>query len=851
MDRGVYEYRQECRDRLSIRRAVDGEGLDLGLLQVPTEIAGRTAEHPKNRVQDQFVHLDLDQQWATPEKDLGLPGELLGRFAAQAAAGRVEKKRLPCLLKGVQQTPRRGSLLGAGFFPSLAHTSISGVRPVELNTGPSWVVPVRPRILSPGRSEIRERPAVAVSSEPRRMKHPHPWLASLLTFLQVILTAQAGPGQDEQLPPPALIVPIQGEISTVTLALVTRAARQAEDIGAKYLVLEISSQGGSVDAMRGVQKALQALRSEQLDGSVGASIATVAYIDDFAWSAAAMIALTCDQVYMRPNSSIGAATVVAIDSLTGRPVEIPKDMRDKETSVNKALMRSAVEGTPRENKNVLTLVEAMMDPEMELYRVIYRGAGGLETGPEVVERAELDRMQADPDITFSVPPEEFNDRPLSLTPAEAVEFGVADGRVESLEFMLRDYLFLESSEWGRMEESWSEGTAAWLNDMRGVLYVLGFILLLIELKTPGFAVPGILGIILFGLAFSGGYMVGLASITEIILFYIGLGLLAVEIFVFPGMIVFGLAGFVSIVFALIWSQQTFYFPGNEGESDVMLNNFINFGGILLFVMVGIWAVYTNIHRIPILRAAVQSPPKTHGAGTFFPSRDEERLVQIMGKVGVLGTDLRPSGRMEIDGEHFDVVSEGGYIDKGTSVEVIQVRGNRVVVARAKDTGDRGQVGVIVLLLITGLALIIAEVFFVSFGVLAIISSVAIISAIFLAYGVGTWTGNTVLVLSAVGVPLSIKYAFKWLPYTPMGRHFYLDGSDPAKVSGAAQQTGLEELVGKTGVALSDLRPSGYAEIDGRRRDVITRGELLDGGSPIQVIKVELNQIVVGLDQSNA
>ena len=307
------------------------------------------------------------------------------------------------------------------------------------------------------------------------MKHSHPWLASLLTVLQVLLMVQASPGQDDPISPAALIVPVFDEIDGTTLALVSRAAREAERIGAKYIVLEVSSKGGSVDAMRDIQKVIHSLRSEQADGSVGVGIATVAYVDSFAWSAAAMIALTCDQVYMRPSSSIGAATVVAVDPFTGMPIEIPKDMRDKEISTNKALMRSVVQGTPRANENVLRLVEAMMDPEMQLYRVIYRKAGGLETGPDIVEQAQLDEMEADPDITFSVPPQEFNDRPLSLSPDEAVEFGVADGRVDTLEIMLSDRLQLDRSEWGRMEESWSEDAVAWINDMRSVLFVLGFI----------------------------------------------------------------------------------------------------------------------------------------------------------------------------------------------------------------------------------------------------------------------------------------------------------------------------------------------------------------------------------------
>ena len=671
-------------------------------------------------------------------------------------------------------------------------------------------------------------------------------------FLGFLIFAVLGPvtgvaAQQEPVESPrALIVTIDGEIATTTPALLSRATREVRSLGARYLVLEISSTGGRIDSMREVNDTLRALRKDD--------ITTVAYVDEFAFSAAAMIALTCDRIFMKPGSSIGAATPVKYNPLTGEFQEMPDDVRRKMIEATKSLMRSAVEGSERSVKSpdVLLVVDAMIDPDLRVYEVTYQDESGIEQ-TRLVEDAELERMRKDPKVAFSVDPIEFKKRPLTLTPDEAVRFGVVDGKEDTLNSMVTDELHLEISQVARLAETWSEDFVTWLNQMRSVLFVLGFILLLIEFKTPGFALPGILGVVMFGLAFFGAYMVDLAGIGEILLFFLGLGLLAAEIFFFPGTVFFATAGFLCIVAGLILAQQDFVIPADAQQQDVFLNNLTNFGLIMLVVMVLTWLIYTNIHRIPILRLAVQPPPEPHGAGRATSSAYEARLAQLVGIEGDLACDLRPAGWMDIGGERYDVVSEGAFLAKGSRVKVIEVRGNRVVVAPAPsgtDAAERGAVdlGVLVLLLLVGLALVVAEVFFVSAGILGILSGISLVSAVFLAFAHhGQFWGFTFLATCALGVPLTIRWAFKVLPHTPMGKHLYLEGSKHEEVTGGAQQRGLGALLGQTGVASCDLRPSGFADIGGRRVDVVTRGEMLPQGSRLRVIKIELNQVVVASD----
>ena len=671
----------------------------------------------------------------------------------------------------------------------------------------------------------------------------HRWFTGLMMLLPSagVISAQA----EEPEPPAALVVAVEGSISTKTVALVNRGIREVESLGARYLILQISSRGGPIDQMKKVREELRRLKNKD--------IATVAYVDGFANSAAALIAITCNQTFMKTGSELGTITPVQYNPLTGEMDDIPTDARRKHISSIQTMLHAAIEGTPRDNATVRLLLNAMVDPGIALFEVAFRDESGIEQTNVVVDKAELERMQETKDITFSVPPRALK-RPLTLTPGEAVQFGLAEGIVDSLNDVVERELLLEMSQVARMSETWSENLAAFLNDMRSVLFVLGFILLLIELKTPGFALPGILGVIMFGLAFFGAYTVGLADIGEILLFFLGLGLVATEIFFFPGTIIFGVLGFIAIVSGLILSQQDFIIPATQSDSDLMLTNFANFGLILVVVMSLIWVIYANIHRIPLLRAAVQTPPEAHEAGTRLLDAADERRAQLLWHTGELATDLRPTGWMDVGDERFDVVSEGDFIPKGSRVRVIEVRGNRVVVEVLDDDSVRGDVTipVLIMLVLIGLALVVAEVFFVSFGVLAILSGVSLVSAVFLAFAHHeAWVGWTFLGASAIGVPVTVWGAFKLLPYTPMGRQFYLSARPNEEVTGGAQEDGLATFLHKSGVALCDLRPAGFAQIDGRRVDVITRGEMLEKDCPLKVIKVETNQVVVTRDAQSS
>ena len=148
----------------------------------------------------------------------------------------------------------------------------------------------------------------------------------------------------------------------------------------------------------------------------------------------------------------------------------------------------------------------------------------------------------------------------------------------------------------------------------------------------------------------------------------------------------------------------------------------------------------------------------------------------------------------------------------------------------------------ILLLALGLVLIVLELLFPTLGMLGVAAAAAIIGAIAVAFSNDRQSGVVLLIVTAVLVPAALMVGLRLLPRSPMGKWFVSRGY--TFEDGAAVDTRDRSLVGKEGVAENLLRPAGTAHIDGRRVDVVTRGEMLDTDCPIVVVEVVGNRVVV-------
>jgi membrane-bound serine protease (ClpP class) len=155
----------------------------------------------------------------------------------------------------------------------------------------------------------------------------------------------------------------------------------------------------------------------------------------------------------------------------------------------------------------------------------------------------------------------------------------------------------------------------------------------------------------------------------------------------------------------------------------------------------------------------------------------------------------------------------------------------------------------VLLLILGLGLIVAEVFFPSFGILAVLATAAIVGSLVMAFQESNAAGVRFLVATVVLVPVVIVLGFKLFPRSPFGKRMVAGGlSFPSQAS--LDQRDLA-LVGQDGTIEADCRPAGMARIDGRRVDVVTRGEWIAAGARVRVVEVQGNRVVVARREEQA
>lgn len=643
----------------------------------------------------------------------------------------------------------------------------------------------------------------------------------------------SAPSQQPAREPQVLVVTLQGKLGTQELARCTRALRKAESHGCSWVVFRFEDAGSQGEDTDDLQSLLD--RIEQT------KVGTVALVKGRVTHGAAQVAITCDRLYFLGKSEIG---------------EITKPDREWwESEVDQAnrfaALREATKARLDRREDKLSpdgqkLVLAMVDPSMQLFETTVR-EGGFER-QRLLDTNELTALQGSGASVIA--PEKLT-RPLFVSPQKAEDYGLSNGALQGFD-QLTEVLNVERDAMGELVTDWAEHMVGWLELLQSFLLVAGFVLILFEVKTPGVGLPGVLGVAFLGLAMFHSYLVGLAEVTEILLFFLGLAAIAVEIFVLPGMLIFGAIGFLSLVLALVLSRQSFVLPSNAIEEGLLLANLTNLTFLFVMVLVVGFLTWRLMPKIPwVNRIFLPAPvPATSGSGSGSGlGMPTEALALLVGRTGTAATALRPSGAMELGSDRLDVVTEGEFVEAGTPVQVLYVQGSRIVVGRVAGDerggergGEHGSVGVVLLLAMLGLGLLVAEVMFVSFGVIAIFAGVSLLSAVFLGFQQSTAFGVTMLVTEAILAPIVLGLAFKLLPKTRFGKQLILEG--PTQSSTAQTEAELRIFLGRTGVTLSPLRPAGYARIDGRKVDVVTRGEMIDTNLPVKVIEVAGNRVVV-------
>jgi len=455
-----------------------------------------------------------------------------------------------------------------------------------------------------------------------------------------------------------LVIPIHGPINRLQGAFLHRVLAGAKD-DFDAVIFDIDTPGGRSDIMSQMSKEIRDLSPTP----------TIAFVSNWALSAGSFIAMSCDRIYMVPGAIIGAARGY-VPGPDGLPVKLPASVEEKFTSVNRAQFRALAseKGYPP------AIAEGMTDETIEVKKVVYEGKERYLTGHEVAE------IEADPlkkerlKVIRTVSPA---GRLITLTAQEAAGYDIAQGILADLDAVL-EAEHLAEARLTRREQNWSDKAVAVLTapGIVALLVLIAFAALWIELKVPGFGVPGTISVIAFLVVFGSQFLVGNADALEILLFLIGGTLLVIEVFVTPGFGVIGGAGILCVFLSLILSMQPFAVPQAPWEFQVFQFNLLaTFGGVagsLIVLLFAIWLLPTTplFARLAVKKELRAEDGYTSGAA------DGEALV---GQAGTVVTPLRPAGKMEIADRTYSVVSDAEFVKEGRKVRVVRVDGPRIVV----------------------------------------------------------------------------------------------------------------------------------------------------------------------------
>jgi membrane-bound serine protease (ClpP class) len=424
-----------------------------------------------------------------------------------------------------------------------------------------------------------------------------------------------------------IIVNVDDIIDMGLSAFIGRAIRNNPDASA--LILDINTPGGRVDAATEIRDAIM---------EAPKTLRTVAFINPRAISAGAFISFACDLIFISKGGSIGAATPIALGG-SGEAQPVGEKMV--------SYFRTEMAATARAKGRRGDIAEAMVDYEVEIKGITPAG------------------------------------KLLTLDTAGALRWQIADRKANSLDEVL-ELMALGKAERKVLVLNWAEKVARVFTHpiLSGLLMSIGVLGILIELYQPGFGLPGIAGLTCLIIFFMGHLVVNLAGWEEVLLFALGVGLLAVEIFVTPGFGVVGATGIMAIIGSLVLALTAL--PVDVSfQTGVLTSSILRVLLSMAIVLILFFTAFailprTKMRNVLILDAAIK--------GTSSGGREGAAISEVIasGESGVAESFLRPAGIARFGSRRIDVMSEGDFIDRGEKVIIVRVEGNRVIVRKEEE-----------------------------------------------------------------------------------------------------------------------------------------------------------------------
>ncbi len=408
---------------------------------------------------------------------------------------------------------------------------------------------------------------------------------------------------------------IEGEVNTYTSLSVQKAISDAEKQNCTNIIFKINTLGGTLKDAITIRKAIDQTQ-----------LKTIGFVNDNAASAGAIIALSCNKLYMSPSAGMGAATPVLAD---GSPAS------EKVNSYVRSLVRASALKTGKSPENA----EKMVGIPGEKYKV------------------------------------------ASLTAGEAIAQRLADGMVMNVrEILMKESL--ENQHFIQHKQGWQESFMAfvlqpWVSVLLLIFMVVG---IKWELAAPGFGFPGMLGLICAALFFIPHQLYGLAEYWEIGMFFLGVVLIGLEIFVLPGFGISGISGLLMMGASIglsLMPNDGFNFQAIEPSVIVETSGYIVIG--LIAITLGVlWFLPRLLQSKALSNVTLQTSLDTDQGFT-----SDFKPHEMVGKEGIVHTVLKPAGKVLIENNFYDAIAEGDYIEPQKKVVVVESSGNFLKVRRVK------------------------------------------------------------------------------------------------------------------------------------------------------------------------
>ncbi len=462
-------------------------------------------------------------------------------------------------------------------------------------------------------------------------------------------------------------IDIRNEIGNGLRVYIEKGIKEAELNQASAIIFDVHTPGGALNAARDIIDVIQR-----------AEIPTVAFVNTEAISAGAMISLACDQIVIRRGGTIGDAAPVSIQG---------QEVGEKAVSYVRGKISATAE---RQGRNP-DLAASMVDKKLSLVKY--------DNGDIVALRPDEYKKEREAEKQMEIIAAEGE--LLTLTAEQSLEYNLAEAIAENREEILKMYSVVEvdgelmvltqeaimlkrgeleegqivelaslaDAEIKRVAPSFADNIVIFFTNpvISSLLLSLGMLGLFIEIRSPGFGLPGLIGVICLGLFFGGHMLSQVEAQYALLAFVLGIGLLVIEAFVIPGFGVAGIAGIGCIVYSVFFIFENAY----QTEQAIFFLGVSALITIVLLFVVGYFLPKTQAWQHLVLQSEMGSDKGFHSAA--------EDYSEHLGQTGVALTALRPAGTAMIENKRLDVVSVGDFVDVDMPVRIVGVEGSKIIV----------------------------------------------------------------------------------------------------------------------------------------------------------------------------